>query len=118
VGCAFYEQPLYCSTADGSAPDATYRSSKMNPTDPTKYHYDVFPIMAVSSEAFSTIGFGLDQGGKGQNGFKMLTKMAGIETANSLDPYGKSGFTSISFNHGLIVSRPEWMGVIWSLAEI
>lgn len=77
--------------------------------------YDVFPLMAISSEAFTTIGF---QTGSAGAKFKMITKMPGTEIADRTDPYGETGFTSIKWYHGMMIDRPEWIAVMYSLAHI
>lgn len=85
-------------------------------TDSAKTYYDVCPMLVVSSEAFTCLGFQADMGGKGN--FKMITKMPGTETADRTDPYGQSGFTSIQWTHGMLVERPEWLAVLHSVAKI
>lgn len=77
--------------------------------------YNVFPMMAIASEAFTTIGF---QTGNAGAKFKMITKMPGTEMADRTDPYGESGFTSIKWYHGMMIDRPEWIAVMYSLAGI
>lgn len=82
-------------------------------TDPAKQYYDVYPMVAVASEAFTCLGFQADMGGKGN--FKMITKLPGVENASFDDPYGESGFTSIKWTHGMLIERPEWIAVQYSL---
>ena len=77
--------------------------------------WDVFPCLAVASEAFTVIGF--QTGGAGAK-FKMITKMPGMETADSTDPYGETGFTSIKWFHGMMVERPEWIAVAYTVAPV
>lgn len=79
-------------------------------------YYDVFPMLVVASEAFTCLGFQADMGGKGN--FKMITKLPGTETADRMDPYGQSGFTSIQWTHGMLIERPEWIAVLHSVAKI
>lgn len=86
---------------------ATYRS--------TGSKYDAYPLLAVASEAFTTIGF---QTGNAGAKFQMVTQMPGITSANRIDPYGESGFTSIKWYHGMMIDRPEWIAVMYSLAAI
>ncbi|MGL4252877.1 MAG: N4-gp56 family major capsid protein [Fusobacteriaceae bacterium] len=85
-------------------------------TDTTKDYMDVFPVVAMATEAFTCLGFQADMGGKGN--FKMITKMPGAEMANAIDPYGESGFTSMKWTHGMLVERPEWIAVIKSAATV
>lgn len=77
--------------------------------------YDAYPMLAVASEAFTTIGF---QTGNMGAKFQMVTKLPGTITADRTDPYGESGFTSIKWYHGMMIDRPEWIAVMYSLAAI
>lgn len=76
--------------------------------------YTVFPALIVGSGSFSTIGFQTD----GENTkFKILHRAPGINTANRLDPYGKTGFYSVQFWYGTMILRPEWIAMIKVVAE-
>lgn len=88
-----------------------YYSSTKNGTD----KYDIFPILVVGSDSFSTIGFQTD--GKSVK-FDVLTKMPGKETADRNDPYGETGFSSIKWYYGILVKRPERIGLIKTLAPM
>lgn len=77
--------------------------------------YDVFPMLVVGGESFSTIGFQTD--GKTVK-FKITTKMPGAETADRNDPYGEMGFSSIKWYYGTLVYRPERLAVAKSVAPI
>lgn len=77
--------------------------------------YDVYPILVVGSEAFSTIGF--QTNGKTVK-FKITTKMPGRETADRLDPYGETGFSSIKWYYGTLVYRPERIAVAKTVAPL
>ena len=77
--------------------------------------YDVYPMLVVGNEAFSTIGFQTD--GKTVK-FKIITKMPGAETADKNDPYGESGFQSIKWWYGTIVYRPERIALIKTVAKL
>lgn len=81
-------------------------------------YYDVYPMMAIASEAFTCLGFqASNMGGKGN--FNMITKMPGAATANAAtDPYGESGFTSIKWTHGMLIERPEWVAVMHTICEL
>lgn len=78
-------------------------------------HYDVFPILVVGGDSFSTIGFQTD--GKTFK-FNILTKMPGNETADRNDPFGETGFSSIKWYYGLLVKRPERLGLILTVAPL
>lgn len=77
--------------------------------------YDVFPLLVVGSESFTTIGFQTD--GKSTK-FKIYHKKPGEATADRNDPYGEMGFMSIKWYYGFMALRPERIAVIWSVAEV
>lgn len=77
--------------------------------------YDVFPMLTVGAESFTTIGFQTD--GKTVK-FVITSKAPGRETADRLDPYGEMGFMSIKWYYGFMVLRPEWIGLIKTLAVV
>jgi len=87
-----------------------YRSTLVGATE----QYDVFPVMVVGDESFVTIGFQTD--GKSMK-FDITTKMPGKETADKTDPYGETGFSSIKWYYGILVMRPERIGVIKAVAR-
>lgn len=75
--------------------------------------YDVFPMLVVGEDSFTTIGFQTD--GKTVK-FQVMTKMPGKETADRNDPYGETGFSSIKWYYGILVKRPERIGMILTVA--
>lgn len=77
--------------------------------------YNVYPMLVVGSEAFSTIGFQTD--GKVVK-FKITTKMPGEATADRNDPYGETGFSSIKWYYGTLVYRPERIAVVKTVAPL
>ena len=77
--------------------------------------YDVFPMLVVGDDSFSTIGFQTD--GKTVK-FDITTKMPGSETADRSDPYGESGFSSIKWYYGILIKRPERLALIKTVAPI
>ena len=77
--------------------------------------YDVFPMLVIGSESFTTIGFQSD--GKTQK-FKIYSKKPGEATADRLDPYGEMGFMSIKWYYGFMVLRPERIGLIKTVARL
>ncbi len=77
--------------------------------------YDIFPILVVGDDAFVTIGFQTD--GKTVK-FNIITKMPGNETADRNDPYGQTGFSSIMWYYGILIKRPERLGLIKTVAPI
>ena len=88
-----------------------YRSTTVNGTE----HYDVFPMLVVGDDSFSTIGFQTD--GKTVK-FNITTKMPGTETAGHFDPYGETGFSSIKWYYGILIKRPERLAIIKTVAPI
>jgi len=77
--------------------------------------YDVFPMLVVGDDSFSTIGFQTD--GKTVK-FSVLTKMPGQATADRNDPYGETGFSSIKWYYGILLKRPERIGMIKTVAPV
>lgn len=88
-----------------------YRSSMVGGDE----HYDVFPILVIGDDSFTTIGFQTD--GKSVK-FSVMTKMPGRETADRNDPYGESGFSSIKWYYGILIKRPERIGVVKTVAPV
>lgn len=77
--------------------------------------YDVFPILVVGDESFTTIGFQTD--GKSVK-FKIMHKAPGEATANQLDPYGETGFMSIKWYYGFMCLRPERIALIKTVGKL
>ncbi len=76
-------------------------------------NYDIFPMLVIGAESFTTIGFQTD--GKTTK-FKITTKMPGENTADRTDPYGETGFSSIKWYYGFMSLRPERIALIKTLA--
>ena len=76
---------------------------------------DVFPMLVVGSESFTTIGFQSDA--KSMK-FKIIHKKPGPEMASPADPYGKMGFMSIQWWYGFMVIRPERIALIKTAALV
>ena len=77
--------------------------------------YDVFPILVVGDESFTTIGFQTD--GKTVK-FKITHKHPGEETADRDDPYGETGFMSIKWYYGFMALRPERIALIKTVGRM
>lgn len=88
-----------------------YRSSMKAGTE----HYDVFPMLVVGDQSFTTIGFQTD--GKTVK-FNVLTKMPGRDTADRTDPYGETGFSSIKWYYGFMSMRPERIALVKTVAKV
>jgi len=80
----------------------------------TNGQYDIYPMLVVGSESFSTIGFQTD--GKTVK-FKITSKKPGAETADRNDPYGETGFMSIKWYYGILILRPERIALVKTVAE-
>lgn len=86
----------------------------------TNNKYDVFPMLVVGGEdaygaPFTTIGF---QSSGTENKFKIYTKMPGAETVSHFDPFGKTGFSSISWYYGILLERTERIAKIYTVAKM
>lgn len=97
--------------AEATAANPGYRTSVVGGEE----HYDVFPMLVIGDDSFTTIGFQTD--GKTVK-FSVLTKMPGRETADRNDPYGETGFSSIKWYYGILIKRPERMGLIKTVAPL
>lgn len=77
--------------------------------------YNVYPMLVLGEDSWTTIGFQTD--GKTMK-FSVMTKMPGRETADRNDPYGETGFSSIKWYYGIMIKRPERIGVIKCVAPL
>lgn len=77
--------------------------------------YDVYPMLVIGDDSFTTIGFQTD--GKSVK-FTVMTKMPGKETMDAADPYGEMGRSSIKFYYGMLVKRPERIALIKTVAPV
>ena len=78
-------------------------------------HYDVFPILVVGDESFTTIGFQTD--GKTVK-FKITHKAPGEATADRNDPYGETGFMSVKWYYGFMTLRGERIALLKTVARL
>ena len=81
----------------------------------TNHKYDVYPMLVVGSESFTTIGFQTD--GKSVK-FKITHKKPGPDSADRNDPYGETGFMSIKWYYGTLITRPERIALVKTVAEL
>jgi N4-gp56 family major capsid protein len=81
----------------------------------TNGRYDVFPMLVIGDESFTTIGFQTD--GKSVK-FQIFHKAPGEKTADRNDPYGEMGFMSIKWYYGFMALRPERIAVIKTAAKL
>lgn len=77
--------------------------------------YDVYPMLSVGEQSFTTISFQTD--GKDVK-FKIIHKRPGEDNTNQLDPYGESGFMSIKWFYGFMALRPERIGLLYTAAKL
>lgn len=95
----------------GANTNPGYRTSMKNGVE----RYDVFPMLVIGDQSFTTIGFQTD--GKTVK-FSVLTKMPGRETADRTDPYGETGFSSIKWYYGFMAMRPERIALVKTVAKV
>ena len=81
----------------------------------TSDKYDVFPMLVIGAESFTTIGF---QTSGSSAKFKIITKMPGEQTADYNNPYGEKGFASIKWYYGFMPLRTERMAVYKTVAPL
>ena len=77
--------------------------------------YDVFPMLVVGSESFTTIGFQTD--GKSVK-FKIVHKKPGEAMVTTADPFGETGLMSIKWYYGFMTLRPERIALCKTVAEL
>ena len=96
-----------------------YEGAGAASTDPDYYttggNLDVFPMVCVGDESFTTIGFQTD--GKTVK-FKIWHKPPGKEIADRQDPFGETGFMSIKWYYGFMLLRPERLAVVYSAGKL
>lgn len=81
----------------------------------TNQRFDIFPMLVVGDESFTTIGFQTD--GKTVK-FKITHKAPGDATADKTDPFGETGFMSIKWYYGFMILRPERIALIKTTATM
>lgn len=88
-----------------------------NATNPAFYStagkYDVFPVLTVGDESFTTIGF---QVSGNEHKFTIKHKKPG--EIDKQDPYGEMGILSIKWWYGFLALRPERIGLIKTCAKM
>lgn len=77
--------------------------------------YDVFPMLVVGDDSFTALGFQND--GK-KLGINVMTRNYGKEAMDYNDPFGKIGISSMTWYYGMLVYRPERIGVFKSVAPL
>lgn len=64
--------------------------------------YNVYPMLIVGSDSFTTIGFQTGQGGGSK--FRWMEKKPGEQTMSRDDPYGKLGLKSVQWYENCLVA--------------
>ena len=77
--------------------------------------YNVYPMLVVGNESFTALGFQTD--GK-KLGVNVMTRNYGKEAMEFNDPYGKIGISSMTWYYGILVFRPERLGIIKTVAPL
>lgn len=80
----------------------------------TNGRYDVFPMLVIGDQAFTTIGFQTD--GKSSK-FKIYHKKPGETAVTTDDPYGEMGLMSIKWYGGFMALREERIALIKTVAK-
>jgi len=81
----------------------------------TNERYDVYPMLVVGSESFTTIGFQTD--GKTVK-FKIIHKKPGKDMARPEEPFGETGFMSIKWYYGSMILRSERLALVKTAAQL
>lgn len=76
--------------------------------------YDIYPMLVVGSQSFTTIGFQTD--GKTVK-FKIKIAKPGSTESYANDPFGETGFMSIKWWYGFMLKRPERIALAKVVAE-
>jgi len=76
--------------------------------------YDCYPILIVGSDSFSHLKFSSDYNESGQFeiNYKSPKDAGGVH-----DPFHRNGYYSLSTSQGTLISHPEWIAVMWFVAE-
>jgi len=77
--------------------------------------YDVFPMLVVGDQSFTTIGF--QTSGKTVK-FKIKHSEPGSPESYANDKYGETGFMSIKFYYGFMSLRPERIALLKTVARM
>ena len=106
---------LHWDAAGAAVQGGDNKGFKSSNDDASVEKWNVYPMLVVGDDSFTTIGF--QTNGKSIN-FNVITKLPGNDTANYNDPFGETGFSSIKWYAGTLIKRPERIGVIKTLAPM
>lgn len=90
--------------------NAGYRSTVVGGQE----RYNVYPMLIVGDDAFSTIGFQTDGASAKLNVHTVMPE----QNYSSQDPYGSTGFSSIAWYYGILIKRPERIAVVYTVAPV
>jgi N4-gp56 family major capsid protein len=76
--------------------------------------YDIFPMLAVGSGSFTTIGFQTS----GKSVKWKINHKSPSDNVGTWDPYGETGFYALKYYYGFMALRPEWIALYKTVAEI
>jgi len=93
--------------ATATAANAGYRE--------TGGKYDVFPMLVVGDQSFTTIAFNTD--GKSAKFTIKHVKPESDVSYGAHDPYGEKGFMSLKFYYGFMPLRPERIALCKTVAQ-
>ena len=74
--------------------------------------YNVYPMMVVGDQSFTTIGFQTD----GKSGRYTVRTLMPDTTITKDDPFAEKGVSSIKWYYGVLVMRPERIAILHSVA--
>jgi N4-gp56 family major capsid protein len=87
-----------------------YRTSTVGGAE----RYNVYPMMVIGDDSFTTIGFQSD----GKSGkFTIKTKMPNKDITHE-DPFAETGLSSIKWYYGILIKRPERLAVAYTVAPL
>jgi len=81
----------------------------------TNNRYNVYPMLVVGSESFTTIGF--QTNGKSTK-FKIFHKKPGMAMVSTADPFGETGLMSIKWYYGSMMLRTERLALIYTVGRV
>lgn len=81
----------------------------------TGNRFDVFPMLVVGDESFTTIGF--QTGGAGSK-FTVYHRRPGEGAVDHYDPYGERGIMSVKWYYGFMALRTERLAIQWTTARM
>lgn len=96
----------------GAETDSTTELTHYN----TNGKLDIFPMLAVGDQSFTTIGFQASNASSAK--FTTYVKKPGIDTVGRDDPYGELGLMSIKWYYGFLATRPERIAIQWTTARL